>query len=573
MNAYTQDTRVQEAVQIAYHFIPPPLSALPAKYHAPISLLLHSLSTALISHRLAEILEADHDEELAYLLGLTHDLHQKLVEDGLASLKKAKIYIKEKLDEIGKIDYYKYVEKALEADACGKEKPVRGMPRSLSTICHIADMAHGRIEAMELLYWLKEKVKSLDKQLTVRFYSVMIPQPFARTYIMNRIYTTRIQGEYRLTLSSPWGLYVITFEDELPEVLEVSWDDLRLQSPIEDYQTILKAEETGKPSHMKSVKASGDELKNRLWSRFARMFYRPDLLGDEPLYPVLPPRISGLFTNISFTDVDFKEFHDGQHTCGLCGLEHPAEYSLVTNMYGKIAGVKVTTEKWNRFMPANIKVKAWDSKGQWKNRIGLCPLCALDAIGVRRAGFARNLVGLISLSISKPTPIELLSVIARNLAYSDSSKNKDPIPSMGNIEERVVTDLSTATLATANNVPEVKTENMFRPKSLLARLGKLVSWGMYPLKFLPSLDTSIIDRPLVTPKNFPLIDFPVTSDRLGSLMPWIGPLLVVAGLKERNEALWALEMRPEHSPLALLILDKNEYDRVSEALARIGVRR
>ena len=567
-----------DRIKIAYTLLPPPLSAIPAKYHAPISLLLHSLSTGLIAEEIARLAEVEDLREKAFLLGVTHDIHQKLVEDGLASLKTAKNYIREKLDEFGYLDYQRYIDDALENDMCGKRNPVRGLPKELASICHIGDMAQGRLEGLALLYWLREQIKKLHPDLTARFYSVMIPQVFARSYIMRRIYQKHIADTEHLALASPWGLYVITYKDELPEVLEVSWDELRIDKELIPYGEIKEVEDSKKSATINKISISGDEAKNRLWSRFARMFYPVHLLsGDAPIYPILPAEISGLFVNVEFTDVEFKDVsREDIHTCALCGLPHLAEQSIVTNMFPKIAGASLTTEKWNRFMPAHIKVKAWDSRGQWKNKIGLCLLCTLEALSLRNSGFEGKLEGVLTVSISKPIPVGFLDYLGRVVVESDNINKPE---GLGRGEPgRLVLDYSSATIS-VQNVPKPETESLFRHRDnwgryvdgVFVRIGKLVSWGIYPVKFLPSIDTSIVDRPVITPYNFPILDFPVTSKEYEYLLPWIGPLLATVGKIDRSEALQYLEFRPEHAPLVLLTLNKSKYKKQRDGSSSLDV--
>jgi len=573
---------LHDAIRYAYTLLPPPLAALPAKYHAPISLLLHSLSTGLLASRLAELLELDEYSTLSFLLGLTHDVHQKLVGDGLSTLKAAKIYVRARLDELGLSEYAGNIEDALEVDACGRGTPIRGLPEEVAGICHIADMAQGRMEGPALLYWLRENVGSLDGDLTVRFYSVMTPQPFARAYIMARLYQRHIAGKEHVALTSPWGLYVIAYRDELPEILEASWDELRID-PLIPYEDILGYEEERKGVDASlgssKIRLAGDELKKGLWSTFARMFYRG---VADPLSPVLPRDVEGLFVNIEFADVDFRELKPGESfRCGFCGLPHLAEQSLVTNMYGKISGAKVTTEKWNRFMPAHIRVKAWDSRGQRKAGIGMCPLCTLDAVAVRESGLTGRIDGFVSLSIPKPVPAALLGVLGgmlrarkrlRPLRMGEAGELQGILS--GFTHEGLVVDYSTATVATAREVPEPKTENMFAKNRAgeLRYLGVLLQLGLYPLKFLPGLDAGSPDRLLTTTVTFPALDFPVTGKKYSLLAPWAASLATAAGSLERSRGMAALRGEPLHAPLHLLSLDKGAYDRVSGMLREIGVR-
>jgi hypothetical protein len=581
-------------VEITYTMIPPPLSALPAKYHAPISLLLHSLSTGLISYNLVRLSGLDeYYEELAFLLGVTHDIHQKLVGDGLSTPRKAKKYVREKLDQLGILEYYDKITRALDLDMCGKENPIRGVPKEIATICHIADMAQGRIEGIELLYWLRNKVKQLDPELTVRYYSIMIPQSFARSYAVIRLYNKYIRGKDHVALASPWGLYIITYEDELPEILEAKWDDLRIGCDnetkdlvIASYEEIVDAEREGKTTKLGgTVKAVGSELRQGLWSRFARMFYCRERLSDQPIYPILDKSFEGLFVNIRFTDVKFEEIpREKAHICVLCGTPHYSDQSIPVTMYGtsqkgniKIAGVYVKAEKWNRFMPAHLKVKSFDPQGLWKHGYGICPLCVLDALGIRYVGYKGELLGFLSVSISKPVPLEILQFIGR--VMRDTDRLKKPIVEISSSKiEGVVLDYSSATVATTD-VPEPRIENLFEGK-ILARIGKLLSWGIYPVKYLPSFSTDIIDKPVVTTRTFRILDFSVTSRETGNLMPWIAKLVEEISVFERSEALKLLDNPPSYAPLILLALQdsknrpigKSVYDQVVNLLSTVGLK-
>jgi len=586
-----------DRLKTAYTILPPPLSALPAKYHTPISLLLHSLSTGWLGSSLAELLYME-DEiiTLSFILGLTHDIHQKLIKDGLASPKTAKQYLKEKLDKVDMGEYYNYVERAIDLDACGKNNPIPGAPKEVSTLCHIGDMVQGRFEGLSLLYWLRNIVSQLDPALTVRYYSIMIPQPFARSYIMQMLYHKYIADKNQVALTSPWGLYIITYEDELPEVLKVSWDDLRIgcnketeKLLIVDYKNIIDSE-SEKKSTISTISIATWELKEKLWSRFAKMFYCHSKLGkDNPIYPVLDKSVEGLFINIDFTDIEFKEIpRKNTYTCGLCGMPHLPEHSLPLSMYGtkkgiKIAGIRVTPEKWNRKLPPGIKVKTEDTKGTWRNGIGMCPLCTLDAIGVRYSELSGLIEGFITVSISKPIPLDMLATIGRlmrEIREDTYNKQKDKKELEGIIREMsskpsigvgrgLLVDFSSATIAIQS--PEPKTNNMF-DGGTLSYIGKFLEAGIYPIKHLPTLDTTIMDGLLTTPVSLPVAEVSVTSERHARLIPWIASLLSYAGRLERNKGLNYLSVPPSQAPLILLSINKYKYDEVSSLLTRIGVR-
>ena len=581
---------LEDMLRVAYELLPPPLSALPAKYHAPLSLLVHSLSVGMISHDLARLAELEEYKVVAFVLGLTHDIHQKLVDSGLATLKKAKDYIKGRLEELGLGDIYEHVEDALDDDACGKGKQVRGLPPELSKICHVGDMAQGTLEGHELLEWLRKAVKQVNADLTVRFYGVMIPQPFARSYIMQKIYDNQIsKAADHLALASPWGLYVITYEDELPEIIDASWDDLRIDDFALECHEIAEMEKNEGAKHGYEFKLCGgeriqinnNELKKRMWSRFASLFFSKSKLMNclEPRYPTFQRDVAGLFFNIRFTDVEFRDVVGETHVCPFCGLKHPIDYSFNVNMYRKIACISVTAEKWTRKLPGHIKVRDWD--GQWSNKFGLDPLCVLDAVAIRELKVA-GLNGVLSVSIAKPLPIKLLQWMAAVVRYRDErrknvnkifdseetiasgkvlsemanviSNSASIIGSLSNVGG-VVIDYVSATASVVG--PEVRvptTDNLFGPEGELSNIGFLISLGIYPVKYLEVMDTSIPNRLFVTTHGFALVDFPATSDEYRRFIPWVAKLLEIAGEMEKKEGLDVLQTPPQYAALRLLSL-------------------
>ena len=561
--------KLEEMLKTAYELLPPPLSALPAKYHAPVSLLVHSLSTGMIAHDLAKLAGLEDYEDGVFVLGLTHDIHQKLMRDGLTTLKKSKSYVKEKLDGLGLGEYYRYVDDALEVDACGKGNPVRGLPRELPIICHIGDMTQGKLDAYPLLYWLQERVREVNKDLAVRFYSAMIPQPFARSYIMQRIYDrhiTSLAKSGHVALTSSRGLYVIAYEDELPPVLDVSWDNLRIDEFSLECNEIVEMEsdKEAREKYVSKVKASKDELDKKMWSKFVGMFYSINKLSNclAPSYPVFPFSVAGLFVNIRFTDIRYEEASGETYTCPLCGLVHSKEQSFGVNIHPKISGVDVVTEKWNRKLPGHIRVKGWE--GQWSHGFGLDPLCVLDAVAIRELKVA-GLNGVISISVAKPLPINLLRWIALVVRERSSYRqNPDIIPSTGSkIDELsevggVVVDYVSATVSVTNEVEKPITDSLFSPKSELSNIGFLVSVGLYPVKYLEVLDTSLPDRLFVTTHGFTLVDFPVTSDEYRNVIPWVAKLLEIAGEMEKKDGLEILQTPPQYAPLRFLSIGSDE---------------
>jgi len=542
-----------DRMEIASVLLPEPLGSLPAKYHAPISLFVHSISTGWLASELAYMLGLDDD--LAFLLGLTHDLHQKLAGADLSALKVAKGYIRERLGEAGLGEYARYIEDALELDACGKDNFIRWIDKRLSLVCHIADMLQGRLGWPELVYWLEKKLKELDGDLVARYYNVSVPQPFARSYIMSKI-ISKLDEKYTgggraVAIASPWGLIAIGWG--LPDELDLDWGDLRLFGEEE-----FKAEE------------SRDEERHGLWERFNCMF-GPRSCGNIKL----PREVEGLFVNIKLSGVEYQDDVGGDaYVCGLCGSKHSRDVTLIPTMWKKISGVDAIAEKWNKFFPAHSAVKVWmNSRGLWDNRVGMCPLCTLDAIGAREAGI-RRVTGFMTISLSKPVPVELLRRLAkvvRAVVRGEKIELSDAIA--GERVEGIVIDYTSATISAPLDVEQPGLKELAE-KGYIARLGTLIKLGLYPVKVSMTIDTSVPDRLAVLPFSAPLLSFPVTDQRYRRYIPYIAALLETLGSADTSAASKALSVPPEHAPLYLLSLPEGKwrYDEVAEKMASVGWR-
>jgi len=536
-----------DRLEIASRLLPGPLGSLPAKYHAPVSLFVHSTSTGWLASELAYMLGLDHG--LAFLLGLAHDLHQKLVGAGLSTLRVAKEYIRERLEGAGLGGYARYIEDALELDACGKGNPVPGVDRGLSLVCHVADMLQGRLGWPELLYWLEKKLKELDRGLSVGYYSVSAPQPFARSYVMSRLYERHLEGR-AVAVASPWGLIAVGWG--LPGELDLDWGDLRL--PGWDSGAIGR---------------SRDEERHGLWERFDCMF------GPKGCGRVQLPRgVEGLFVNIRLSGVEFRDAGGGAYVCGLCGLKHSRDMTLVPTMWKKASGADAIAEKWNKFSPAHSTVKVWmGSRGLWGNRVGMCPLCALDAVGARAAGI-RRAAGFATVSFPKPVPVELLRRLARAAKAAVEGRGIELSDSIaGERVEGIVIDYSSATISAPLDVEQLGLAELAE-KGYIAGLGRLVGLGLYPVKVSAAVDTSVPDRPAVLPFSAPLLDFPVTDQRYRQYIPFVAALLEALGGAGPSAVSEALSVPPWLAPLYLLSLqgEKWRYDEVAGKMASVGWR-
>ena len=564
-----------QLIRIAYELLSPPLASMPAKYHAPLSLLLHSLSTGYISAeiaRLMDLLGEDIDSLKAFFIGFVHDFHQKLVKTGLTTYKKTYEYIEKKLTSLNiDRDVIRCVKDSIDNNTCESGKPPRGCHEKMGLVCKIADMTHSRMNPLELLAWLRENVKALHPDLTVRFYSVLIPQPFARAYISNHIYNKIADiTDFHITLASPFGLYVITLEEELPEVLELSWNELRVdQSVYVRYSLIREMEEKKRVDASirrelgrRNIPSKDHELRLRVWSRFARMFYNLDQLDEEPLFLILPEQSKNYFVNIELVDVEYRK-ESTNFRCGLCGMEHYSDSTFPTTMYYKVSRADYKTEKWNRFLPSYDIVKTFPA--QWRNKIGLCPFCMLDAVAMRR--FASTLdiemrEAFMTISISKPLPIYLLDFIGLFLNQVQDRMSIENVLRTIPSHENVIVDYFTATAITTANTPNL--DNICDNLRIIATL---IKHGLYPVKYLNGIDTTIPDRLFISPHIFKMLDFSVTRSNLAPV--WVSSLLDVLSSFDKSDIVKKLSYPPDLAPLLLFSINKKEYETVKNLLSEV----
>ena len=566
------DVVKKSVISLVNALLPPPLSAIPAKFHTPLSLYVHSLSTGIISATLSSmIFEGDEElEVLSGVLGVTHDIHQKLVKDGLSSPKTAKKYIRDALETVDLSDYYKYVERGIDSDACGKNNPILGVTKEVSTICHMGDMVQGRYTGLQLLYWLKSMIDSITNEIDVGLYSVMIPQPFARTKIMSEVYrklTEKIMDK-KLVLTSPWGLYVFTYSDVLPESVMVYWDELTFCEDITD-DSVLKCDD-------ENDKDKKDSKNDKEKSKVCGLYVCKSKRGKyEKVKPVLDKSILGSFINVKLGGVDYKNITSDYHYCGLTGTRHLKDQSLPLMYYKYMSNLNVKIEKWNRFLASNTVVR---HKGNYSSGVGIGPLCGLDATSTRGILNSDTTVsGFVSLSISKPIPSTLLDSIhgfMNDMIVNYKSKSRGDF---------VYSETRRKISGRINTIVDKATATIFLPlgqsittKSLLGGLlyktYHLLKYGFYPIKILPVLNNDIPDRILVTPQHFKIIDISPTSKRESKYIPWVISILKILPQLDKDDALDYLSLHPKFSPLLLLSVSggRREYDHVFSLLSKIS---
>ena len=220
--------------EAAYKLLPPPLSALPAKYWTSISLLLHSYTVARAFQEFVRMysdvmdVEAPLEDE-AFLIGFLHDLGQKLKLRGRPSEEKLLKWVRGELESLG---YTRGESEELSRYLFTNPAETLTDPlydRTVWRLLWLADRLQGIDNPLTIAQLLAEAKKDLGEQLTVTLLNVMIPQPFMRTlisWIVHRKIEEIVEekGILAVPVTTPYGLAVITDNPNIE--IEVEWGEI-----------------------------------------------------------------------------------------------------------------------------------------------------------------------------------------------------------------------------------------------------------------------------------------------------------------------------------------------------------
>ncbi len=588
----------EEKLKIAYTLLPPPLSALPAKYWASISLLLHSYSVASTFEIFVKGYETYTNyvpsSTEAFIVGFLHDLGQKLKIRGKHSDEAVISWAEERLQHYGFTPgeariYAKYL---YTNPAETRSDPL--FSREVWTLLWLADRIQGVSNPIDLVSLLHQARRDLSLGLNLKLINITLPQPFLRTLISKMIYEELVDYATSnpvilLPVSSPMGVAIITDDPTLKVTL--SWDDLRkgfrgkglltdtdevkLEWNMHCCEDKKCAERCGKKSKPEECKRYGFRKRDcekgfypgqrgNSYKIILRYYgFNRKVEGDI----VLPKDVGGMFQGVELVGVKFLA---GNSVCPICGVKTPV--GMPVNILGFFKDL--TIQQWaRRLYPGNVNRLMQEAK-----TYAVDPLCLGDVIVRRTLGTDV----LLSLSLRTLVPAPVLEEIGF-LSWVILNKLERGIPRSSSVSRLfygegwdrslgdVVRGFSTYS-RDAFFVYDMFSTSVYLPyRNPLRRhldewvkdivtAGVLTGWGIYPLT-VSHLAPSVPPNTLLTyyKGRKPLYDMQPSDPKLGVYTPYVS--MVMASLAELNRRkgegqqlpafLEVLDYPPEHSPVLL----------------------
>ena len=608
----------RETLETAYQLLPPPLSALPAKYWTSISLWLHSYTVArtfqefIKAYSEARDVEVPLDDE-AFLIGFLHDLGQKLQLRGRPSEEKLLEWVRGRLEALGftrgeaeELSRYLYTNPAETLS-----DPL--YDRAVWRLLWLADRLQGVDNPLAIEQLLAEAKEDLGEQLNVVLINVAIAQPFMRTLI-SRIVHRKLEkmaedGALIMPVTTPYGLAAIT--DASGVEVEIEWDEVRrgfkgdgiLPEKVEedlewnmkccdDMNCRAKCSKRRKPQECKDHGFTKRDCEKALYPgtrgnsyRIALIYYglRRKVHGKI----VLSKDVEEMFQGIRVRDV---EFASGSHRCPICGLRTPVG---VVGDFLQFFNNRVTTEQWARSLyPASVNRLMQEVRSY-----AVDPLCLGEAI--LRGGDVSPI--LVSLTLRAVVPLPVLEEVGRltyallfklGLGVPRHSVVKDLVyggDGFGDVLREVAEKASGADVpnffydAFTSTVIIPYRQHMWRHQDEWLRdiitAGVLAAWGLYPLTVSETVPSAPSEALLSYYKGRRLLyDYQPKDRRVGGYTPYVA--MAMASLSELSlrasgESLPALleilDYPPDYAPLLLQYGSPLLYSRVESLRARMGV--
>lgn len=478
-----------QTLQQAYTLLPPPLSALPAKYWTSISLWLHSYTVARTFQELLKLanINENPDQDEAFIIGFLHDLVQKLGKSP-NSLRQTYTWVLEKL--VNNLNWSPYearkIAKTLETNPAenirktGSPDPI--LPPRIWKLLMVADELQGSMDAIS---WAS-KVKALlsrefGKEISIQVYSVNLPQPFVRTQIW-KVLEQRLREKLEcrvdmplsecglLAIASIQGLIVLS--NKHMDKIEISWNDIIGRNPYEDAtyvlsnsdiyalrkhinegcknKSITKTKEYKKAIEDSRFKSFAEKycdhkrVKNERAGTYTLLLHYYGTDSENELKDIfLPNYTKSLTKNVKISRVVYS---DGEYLCPVCGTKH--REGFVTGIIGSITNVK--SEKWNRFLNINLGKNLNQMLREDKN-IRVCPLCTLDML-LESRDIGKGFTVYYTLSLRTPLPVEVLREIFE-------------------IIDKIIKNVYTSNKITSPNLKELK-RLLLHPETLTRSLGR-----------------------------------------------------------------------------------------------------
>lgn len=500
---------------IAYSLLPPPLSALPAKYWTSISLLVHGYSVgALFQELVAGVGECAGDapgEDEAFILGFIHDLGQKLGVLGKASLKRVEEWVKDRLELLG-------VDGASRLARYVRTNPAETMadpsyPGWVWSLLRFADRVQGSSSPADMFSLVEDLGRDLNKELHATLLNVNVPHVYLRAaisyYVYRELRSRREELGVLTVISTPFGMLVVS---EKPLQLTVEWREFAERGffgePIIHDVLADKlakfAECCDQRACVEEHSKKGEKSKDPTYSGFKKKDCEKSVLFGRKvsayevtlLYyggrnvdtmflgssPVLPSDVS---VNLGFEGVDYRD--GGKFTCVICGLKTE---SAVTVGYAKtlaeLVGARAPkTEKWTRRSPPRNLNQLFGSL----NEGSMCPLCMGDYLLYLRMVKRSTGSDVVSASFSASTSAIALEDLARILgalvsggidvdALESPDSFAESLEDVLNIGGNFYTDWFSSRIFAFGNF---KGRGEERIVNIVSRAGLVISAGLYPL--------------------------------------------------------------------------------------------
>ncbi len=609
-----------QKLNIAYTLLPPPLSALPAKYWTSISLWLHSYTVAQTFQEFVQMysesrdVEAPLDDE-AFLIGFLHDLGQKLQVRGRPSEEKLLEEVKSKLELLGftsgeaeEISRYLYTNPAETLS-----DPL--YDRSIWRLLWLADRLQGIDNPLDITQLLVKAKEDLKEKLDVILINVIIPQPFMRTLISRIIHRkiekiVKEEGALTIPVTTPYGLAVIA---ERPNIkVDIEWDEIRRgfkgngilpgktdedlewnMKCCEDRDCKAKCSKRHKPQECKEHGFTKRDCEKGLYPgmkgnsyKIALIYYGSKKKVESKI--ILPKDVEGMFQGINIEDV---EFVDGTHKCPTCGISTPVG---IVGDFLQFFNNRITTEQWARSLyPASVNRLMQEVKNY-----AVDPLCLGEAI---LRGEAKYSI-LLSLTLRAVVPLPVLEDIGK-LAYALLFRLGNGIPKYSTIVGLVYEgngfdnmlgevvksasgattpnfyyDAFTSTVVVPYRYSMQKHQDEWLRDTITA--GVLSAWGLYPLTISETVPSAPSETLLSYYKGRRMLyDYQPKDRRVGGYTPYVATAMMSLSelnLRANNENLPAfleiLDYPPEYSPLLLQYGSPTLYSGIESLRARLGVR-
>jgi len=557
--------------------LPPPLSALPAKRWASISILLHSYVVARTFETLINAYSLRREDlptpEEAFMIGLLHDLGQKLHIRSKPSDEKITKWITERLEVAGlsrdEINYYVKYLNTNPAETASDPS----YSKEVWALLKLADRLQGVGNPLEVAELVSEVSREFSLGLTAKLISIMLPQPFLRTLFSRILYDELINlanntSNVIVPISTPLGAVILTDNPNIK--IKINWSSIAEKNLVPDpnkLEAFAKCCEDvkclEKNTSKKKKKEDKKEEKEKEYKginkrdctatiypsqkvsayKIALAYYSDREVG---LKVYLPSTVKDMLQGVELEGV---EYHDGDKVCPLCGLKTPVGTAID---FLKTFSSELTPEQWSRrYYPGNVNEIASPRTSLGKYAID--PLCLGDTL--IRVGLKDILIAL-KFKVAMPTHVlQDVGALAYNLVYALGTSTSIPKWFRGSGSQRSVLSLlnyesgefesvldEVGSLASNSVIHyDMFSSNVFIPYRDelnsnqeewvrdIVTAGVLVSWGLYPATISDAISFGPEEKLFTYYKGQKaLYDFAPSEWKRRSLVPYVA--VTMAGL-------------------------------------------